>query len=69
MVSTRSGILIPVAIVWLGLVCAAALMTVAWISHTGITDVGASARGVASMTAPGTSGPPWTSGNPDPPWS
>ena len=69
MVSTRSGILIPAAIVWLGLVCAAALMTVAWISHTGITIGGASARGVASVTASGTPDPPWTSRIADPPWN
>ncbi len=68
-VSTRGGILIPVAIAWLGLVCATALIAVAWFSHTGNTSGAVNARGVAGVTASGVSDPPWTSGVSDPPWT
>jgi len=67
--SIRRGILIPSAIVWLGLVCAATLMIAAWVSQTGGTSGGISAHGVVSVTGSGVSDPPWTSGTDDPPWT
>ena len=61
---------IPAAIAWLGLVCAAALIASgAWFLQGTTASAGAGTRGGASVTASGGQDPPWTSQVLDPPWT
>lgn len=61
---------IPTAFVWLGLVCAAALVvSTVWFFGAGSASGGVSPRGTAGVTASGVGDPPWTSGVADPPWT
>lgn len=61
MTITRRGTLIPAAIVSPVRGCAAAIIAaVVWPLHPGVMAEGASARGIASVTASGPSDPPWT---------
>lgn len=68
MLGARKGHCLLVVIVSLGLACAAVFTTAASF-RPAITTGGASARGIASVSASGTLDPPWNTGISDPPWN